>query len=216
MSDFLSLLTTDFILYALAAGLSLALVAGPLGSFIVWRRMAYFGDSDLLGNGLLPSTNYGVEDNVGEIQESGLYEARRKAVYSHPDQTKNEVGLLSLNFQNFIDDETQITGLIYSRYGRQKRLGGDVEAEFATAENEWEFEGEFNNSKTRQNGSGLGLNLSKILDNHQITAGLTFDQSTERKTAKTGGEVGEKEREGDGGGGRTCARSVRDPSVIRP
>ena len=140
--------------------------------------MAYFGDSDLLGNGLLPSTNYGVEDDVGEIQEGGLYEARREAVYSHPDQTKNEVGLVSLNFQNFIDDETQINGLIYSRYGRQKRLGGDVEAEFEADENEWEFEGEFNNSKTRQNGSGLGLNLSKILDNHQITAGLTFDQST--------------------------------------
>ena len=140
--------------------------------------MAYFGDSDLLGNGLLPSTNYGVEDDVGEIQEEGLYEAKRAAVYSHPDQTKNEVGLVSLNFQNFIDDETQINGLIYSRYGRQKRLGGDVEAEFETAENEWEFEGEFNNSKTRQNGSGLGLNLSKILDNHQITAGFTFDQST--------------------------------------
>ena len=140
--------------------------------------MAYFGASDLLGNGLLPSTNYGVEDDVGEIQEGGLYEARREAVYSHPDQTKNEVGLVSLNFQNFIDDETQINGLIYSRYGRQKRLGGDVEAEFEADENEWEFEGEFNNSKTRQNGSGLGLNLSKILDNHQITAGLTFDQST--------------------------------------
>ena len=42
MSDFLGLLTTDFIVYALAAGLSLALVAGPLGSFIVWRRMSYF------------------------------------------------------------------------------------------------------------------------------------------------------------------------------
>lgn len=35
----------DFILYALIAGLGLALVAGPLGSFVVWRRMAYFGDT---------------------------------------------------------------------------------------------------------------------------------------------------------------------------
>ena len=35
----------DFLLYALLAGLSLALVAGPLGSFVVWRRMAYFGDT---------------------------------------------------------------------------------------------------------------------------------------------------------------------------
>lgn len=35
----------DFLRYALLAGLSLALVAGPLGSFVVWRRMAYFGDT---------------------------------------------------------------------------------------------------------------------------------------------------------------------------
>ncbi|MFL2656664.1 MAG: TonB-dependent receptor domain-containing protein [Burkholderiaceae bacterium] len=140
--------------------------------------MTYFGDSDLLGNGLLPSTNFGVGDDVGEIRESGLYEARRQAVYSHPDQTKNEVGLISLNFQNYLDDDTQLNGLIYHRYGRQKRLGGDVEAEFESDENEWEFEGEFNNSKTRQNSSGFGLNFSKILDNHQITTGVTFDQSS--------------------------------------
>jgi zinc transport system permease protein len=35
----------DFLLNALLAGLTLALVAGPLGSFVVWRRMAYFGDT---------------------------------------------------------------------------------------------------------------------------------------------------------------------------
>ncbi len=35
----------DFLLNALLAGLALALVAGPLGSFVVWRRMAYFGDT---------------------------------------------------------------------------------------------------------------------------------------------------------------------------
>jgi len=35
----------DFIVYALAAGLALALVVGPLGSIVVWRRMAYFGDT---------------------------------------------------------------------------------------------------------------------------------------------------------------------------
>jgi zinc transport system permease protein len=33
----------DFVGRALVAGLGLALVAGPLGCFVVWRRMAYFG-----------------------------------------------------------------------------------------------------------------------------------------------------------------------------
>jgi zinc transport system permease protein len=35
----------DFIARALIAGLLLAAVTGPLGCFIVWRRMAYFGDT---------------------------------------------------------------------------------------------------------------------------------------------------------------------------
>ncbi|HIP94972.1 MAG TPA: hypothetical protein EYH20_06510, partial [Leucothrix sp.] len=33
----------DFLLRALLAGLALVLIAGPLGVFIIWRRMAYFG-----------------------------------------------------------------------------------------------------------------------------------------------------------------------------
>jgi zinc transport system permease protein len=35
----------DFIWYALLAGCGVALMTGPLGSFAVWRRMAYFGDT---------------------------------------------------------------------------------------------------------------------------------------------------------------------------
>jgi len=35
----------DFFVRALVAGVGVAAVAGPLGCFIVWRRMAYFGDT---------------------------------------------------------------------------------------------------------------------------------------------------------------------------
>lgn len=35
----------DFFVRALVAGIGVALVAGPLGCFIVWRRLAYFGDT---------------------------------------------------------------------------------------------------------------------------------------------------------------------------
>ncbi|TFL18938.1 metal ABC transporter permease [Jannaschia formosa] len=38
-------LLDGFLARALLAGLGVALVAGPLGCFIVWRRMAYFGDA---------------------------------------------------------------------------------------------------------------------------------------------------------------------------
>ena len=35
----------EFLVRALLAALGVAAVAGPLGSFVVWRRMAYFGDT---------------------------------------------------------------------------------------------------------------------------------------------------------------------------
>ncbi len=42
----------DFLTRALLGGFGVALAAGPLGTFIVWRRMAYFGDT-LAHSGLL-------------------------------------------------------------------------------------------------------------------------------------------------------------------
>ena len=41
MDDFLS----DFLVRAVLAGLGVALVAGPRGAFVVWRRMAFFGST---------------------------------------------------------------------------------------------------------------------------------------------------------------------------
>ncbi|TQN57219.1 zinc ABC transporter permease subunit ZnuB [Agrobacterium tumefaciens] len=35
----------DFFVRAMLAGIGVALTAGPLGCFVVWRRMAYFGDT---------------------------------------------------------------------------------------------------------------------------------------------------------------------------
>ncbi len=35
----------DFFVRAVAAGIGVALVTGPLGCFVVWRRMAFFGDT---------------------------------------------------------------------------------------------------------------------------------------------------------------------------
>ncbi|MCI2397818.1 metal ABC transporter permease [Aliiroseovarius subalbicans] len=35
----------DFLIRAALAGVGLSIAVGPLGSFVVWRRMAYFGDA---------------------------------------------------------------------------------------------------------------------------------------------------------------------------
>ena len=49
-------------LMPLAAGLLLALIAGPLGSFVVWRRMAFFGDT--LAHGALLGITLGVLTDI--------------------------------------------------------------------------------------------------------------------------------------------------------
>ena len=35
----------DFFTRAVIGGIGVALVAGPVGCFIIWRRLAYFGDT---------------------------------------------------------------------------------------------------------------------------------------------------------------------------
>ena len=42
----------DFFIRALVAGIGIALVTGPLGCFVVWRRLSYFGDT--LAHSALP------------------------------------------------------------------------------------------------------------------------------------------------------------------
>jgi len=59
----------DFLARALFAGLGIAVTMGPLGTFIVWRRMAYFGDtlahSALLGVAL--GLLIGIDPTIGIV-----------------------------------------------------------------------------------------------------------------------------------------------------
>ena len=52
-----------FLLRALAAGVGVAVVAGVIGCFVVWRRMAYFGDS--LAHSALLGVALGIGGGVG-------------------------------------------------------------------------------------------------------------------------------------------------------
>ncbi len=48
----------DFMIYALAACILLAFICAPLGCFLVWRRMAFFGD--VLAHAALPGLAFGL------------------------------------------------------------------------------------------------------------------------------------------------------------
>ena len=52
----------DFLINAGLSALCIALVAGPLGSFVVWQRLAYFGDT--LSHGALLGVAFGLFANI--------------------------------------------------------------------------------------------------------------------------------------------------------
>ena len=88
----------DFIINALLAGVGLALLAGSLGCVVVWRRMAYFGDtlahSALLGVALAVSADMmpiiGVAV-IGIVLASLLFWLERK----HELSTDTLLGIMS-------------------------------------------------------------------------------------------------------------------------
>ncbi len=65
----------DFMIRALLGGIGVAIAAGPLGSFVVWKRMAFFGDalshSALLGVAM--GFVIGLNPSVGIIVLSVLF-----------------------------------------------------------------------------------------------------------------------------------------------
>ncbi len=65
----------EFLIRALLAGVGVAIIAGPLGCFIVWRRMAYFGDtmahSALLGVALAVLMDVSITGSVFVIAALG-------------------------------------------------------------------------------------------------------------------------------------------------
>ena len=58
----------DFFIRALIAGIGVAVVTGPLGCFVIWRRLSYFGDtlshSALLGVTLAYSMEFNIALSV--------------------------------------------------------------------------------------------------------------------------------------------------------
>lgn len=144
------------------------------------------GSSSLVGNGLLPDD---------------LYAINRKAVYTHPDQTKNEVQQLTANLLHALNSNTEISALLYVRKSKRHTINGDInpayeayaencEAGFDDGGNPLEddcgvtrAEGAAvpsaiaNQTSSKQTTYGLGLNLSQEANNHSMNFGFAADRS---------------------------------------
>lgn len=114
----------DFFTRALLAGIGVALVAGPLGCFIVWRRMAYFGDTlshaALLGVALALLLNINTMVAVGGVSvilAALLILLRRRdtlssdAILGLLSHSALALGLVSLAFMTWV--RIDLLGLLF-------------------------------------------------------------------------------------------------------
>ncbi len=151
-----------------------------------WDLSLLVGRSTLIGNGLLPSRNYGEEGEDAPNYGPGMYENNRRWVYTYPDQTKNELNQLTFNLQRMTDGDTELAAMAYVRHSVRSGLGGDVEREGASPN--IENEGVLNLNNSRQTSAGGSLNLTKIFDRHQITTGISSDFAHMRYGAQQAGD----------------------------
>ena len=76
-----------------------------------WDLSLLDGSSTLVGNGLLPDA---------------LYESERRAVYTHPDRTRNRVRQLAFNSEHWLGADTVFSTLVYGRTSRRNTVNGDI------------------------------------------------------------------------------------------
>jgi zinc transport system permease protein len=117
-------MTEAFFIRALLAGIGVALVAGPFGCFIVWRRLAYFGDTlahaSLLGIALalllglnLPLTVFAVAAAIAGLlawigRRAALGSDALLGVLAHGALA---AGLVALSLVTWV--RTDLTGLLF-------------------------------------------------------------------------------------------------------
>jgi outer membrane receptor protein involved in Fe transport len=135
-----------------------------------WSTSLLLGSSKLVGNGLVPA--YSIED--GELTED-LYFYNREAVYTYPDETKNKLAQLSVNFRHEIDANSSLSALVYIRKSDRDTTNGDTAEEPPAAPGD--PNAAFNTTKTEQTSYGTASSYSRVSGPHQWQVGASLDHS---------------------------------------
>ncbi|UCV12803.1 TonB-dependent receptor [Dechloromonas denitrificans] len=117
----------------------------------------------MTGNGLLPLS---------------MFAERRDQIFTHPDQTRNDMTQLALSGRLWLNDSQSLSGNVYHRRSTTRTLNGDVNDEFEDGVFDGvsnQESGANNRTRTRQQGSGLGVQWNLNSARHQLTLGTSFD-----------------------------------------
>jgi len=121
----------------------------------------------LVGNGLVPQA---------------MLDERRANIFTHPDQTRNDLTQLALNGKLWLSDTQSLSGSVYVRQTRMRTLNGDMNDDY---ENDWASDpttpnGAHNRTQTRQLGTGAALQWNLSTQAHQLALGASWDQARMR------------------------------------
>lgn len=126
-----------------------------------WDLSALAGGSRLTGNGLLPD---------------GLYQADRRAVYTSPDRSRNQLRQLQASLRKQPGDGAQLSLSAYVRSSRRDGVNADLAD--GDAEQSLALPASFNTAMTRQRSQGASVSLQQPAGTHRLAAGATFDRSS--------------------------------------
>lgn len=163
---------------------------GRKGRSTDWSATLTGGRSRMLGNGLLPDA---------------LYQADRRAVYTHPDRSGNRLAQGALQLSHRLGPAMELKATAYLRDSRRDTVGGDGgdeygdyvedcadgfgadgtsaepdECAFTRADGAALHPASLNTTATRQRGSGASLNLQRRAGEDVFDLGATFDRSRVR------------------------------------
>jgi outer membrane receptor protein involved in Fe transport len=135
-----------------------------------WDLSVLAGASRLTGNGLLPD---------------GLYQADRRAVYTSPDRSRNQLRQLQASLRRQLEGDAQLALSAYIRSSRRDGVNGDVadvdEADAGGAQPEhdaWPALARLNTAATRQRSQGASASLQLPARAHRLMWGATVDRNS--------------------------------------
>jgi outer membrane receptor protein involved in Fe transport len=133
-----------------------------------WDLGLTAADTDLTGNGLVPQS---------------IHDRRREAIFTRPDRTRNELGMLSFNGSWYLSDNARLSTVLYYRRVKTRTLNGDINDGFEAGPNDATGGGTGldsgtsagNRTSTRQEAYGGALQWSADHRNHRIALGTAAD-----------------------------------------
>jgi len=134
------------------------------------------GRSRLVGNNLTPQFTF---DGDGE-RSPDLGALQPRAVYNHPDETRNSVRQASLKWRQLLDNEATFEALVYVRNTRRRGVNGDEAGDATAVVDGTLVTASFNRLDARQRAAGAAAALARRSGSHQWQIGASVDTARVR------------------------------------